>query len=318
VGDGENFRTPTLTLPDKTTTTTIKFHKEAATMTTPVNATYLQDKDVHPIAATTTNTTTTNHNNNINNNGNIELVAEPRAMDELEGALLMPVATQVHVVVDKTQPTSTINNNKNSNNKNNNSDNDAMAAVPVQIFDYDEAVAKEEQDDVQQQLRQPLLQQQQHVGIAYAIPYVDAAGHHPHPNSIADDSHVAVKYAQYTGTIRAEQEREAIRYANRQVYAQNYWEAQSVEAANDVAKRRDREGLQMVMPDVALLSSSYYQNSTKTMGSTDQPPSHESSHDNTTTTTTSNSKGYQIQEYDIPDDYDTRQYEVQEYKSIYD
>jgi hypothetical protein len=272
--------------------------------TTPVATVYLQDGDVlHNDNAATISSTRMN--------GSMELAPE-RAMDELEGALLLPVATHVHGVVDNIHTTSTINN-----------DDNIIAAVPVHTFNYDEALAKEEQEETQQQLQQPLLQQQQqqqhnYDEIAYAIPYAAVAGcHHQHnPDSssssgIADDSPVAVKYAQYTGCMRAEQEREAILTANRDIYAQNYWEAQSVYTANDVAKRRDREGLQ-IQDD--RLSSSLRQTSNGKTNNTIRP----SDEPCPVPITKTQQGGYDIQHYDIADDYETDQYEVQEYKSIYD
>jgi hypothetical protein len=279
--------------------------------TTPINAVFLQGgEEMHPPATTSTT----------GSSGSIDLVAE-RDVDELEGTLL-PVATQVHVVVDNTEttPSTFINNNDY-----------AMAAVPVQYFEYDDALAKEEQDELQQQLRQPLLQQQQQEStgddeIAYAIPYVAAAGHQHHINnptdkssSIADDSQVAVKYAQYAGYIRAEQEREAIRQANRKVYAQNYWEAQSVDTANVVAKIRDREGLQIQDDHLQSTLDNCNNNNNNNNNSKDRNETgcnDESSKQPPAATRKQN--GYQIQQYDIADDYETSQYDVEQYKSIYD
>jgi hypothetical protein len=244
-------------------------------MSTPVNAVFVSHGEVHATAAP---------------NSGIELVGE-RSTDELEGSLL-PVATHVHVVNDNTTAATTTNN--------------AMAAVPVQVFEYDEAMAKEQQEE----LRRPLLQQEQSCAedvteVVHAVPLA-AAPHLAHPESIADDSRLAVNLAQYTAMIRAEEEFQAIRNANRKVYSQNYWQSQSIQAANKVARRRDQEGLQIkddhLSPASSPLRSSV--NCHKSETSEEQQDV--------------KPKGYHVQEYQIEDDYETSPYEVQEYKSVYD
>jgi hypothetical protein len=268
------------------------------TMITAVNTLHLQDGNVNPTATTSPR------------NDSTEFMRE-RNTDVLDGALL-PIATQVQLIDEAAHTSSTINNYNNS-----------MAAVPIQFFDYDEALTQEEQDEMKQQLRQPLLLQQQEQQqkfliedeIAYAIPYVVAATggcqqHFHNPNSIADDSQQAVMNAQYTGWIRVEEEREAVRKANREAYAHNYWEARSVEAANNAAKRRDQEGLQILQDDHLLcslqdpISKCRKEESSDVQCKLPRP--------------TTPKVGYHIQEYEMTDDYETSQYQVQEYKSIYD
>ncbi|KAG7336972.1 hypothetical protein IV203_016366 [Nitzschia inconspicua] len=252
-------------------------------MSTPVNAVFVNDRGLQ---------------NTVTANSSIEMMTE-RPMDEVEGSLL-PLATEV-IAISDTSATSTWHNN-------------AIAAVPVQVFDYDEALAKEQYQD-QEEFQRPLLPDRystENVDIAFAVPLTGSqlTHHLPNPDSIADDSSTAVNYAQYTGKVRSEEEKQAIRDANRKVHAQNYWQDQSIQAANTFAKQRDREGLQ-VSNDHLSYNVSTFPSWKRSMNSRETADSKE-------TEEHPKKKGYEVQEYKIAEDYDTSTYEVEEYKSVYD
>ena len=90
--------------------------------------------------------------------------------------------------------------------------------------------------------------------------------------------------------------------------------------ANDIAHRRDREGLQIQNDHIG---DSYTKSkSTSTSSNTANPHQHQQSSPAPAATTTRNptqsqSRGYQVNEYDVRA-YDTNSYEVKEYKSVYD
>jgi hypothetical protein len=128
---------------------------------------------------------------------NVEILREE---EELEGALL-PVATEVISEFPQS----------------------ATAAVPLTTFDYETAMAVE----------------QEH--IAYSIPQNERA-------AVADDSRTRVKLAERTGLIHSEEEREAIQLANRKVFSKDYHAREAVQKANEAAKQRDHFGLQMPAP----------------------------------------------------------------------
>jgi hypothetical protein len=206
---------------------------------------------------------------NISSSNVVQVIGE-RSIDEVEGTLL-PVARQIQGV----------------------NDHGAIDAVPVQTFEYDTALAEEERELREQALQEPL--------IAHYIPMgISTTAHNP--DSIADDSRNAVKHAERTGIQRSEEEKDAIRKANRKVHAHNYFEQQEFEAANQRARRRNREGLQ-VSPHPSLSSSLSFTTSSNTDKSETQRH---------------REPGYQVHEYNIADNYETCSYDVKEYKSVYE
>jgi hypothetical protein len=169
-----------------------------------------------------------------------------------------------------------------------NPNNNPWHAVPIQVFDYENALENElGQHDEQ---------------VAYPIP--SSSGHHQ--ASIADDSRSTVKLAEHIGVIRSEEEKDAIRKASRQIFAHNYFEEKSIQAANEIAKQRDREGLQMPVPPPQqrlFLSQNLEGQTVEYRQNRDH---HGGGHP------------YQIKEYEIGENYETNTYEVKEYKSVYD
>ena len=199
-------------------------------------------------------------------NANGDVVIGERSMDEIEGSLL-PVARQIQGITQVLDIDGQ----------------GAMAATPIETFDYDAAIAAEAQAE-----REPL--------VAHPIP----SSNSHNPDSIADDSRTAVKHAERSGRQRAEEELEAIRNANRKVHAHNYFEQQEFRAANEKAQQRNAEGLQLPSPPASATASL----TSSTTSSQKAEPKH---HD----------PGYQVQEYQIGK-YETSSYDVQEYKSVYD
>ena len=192
------------------------------------------------------------------------VVIGERSLDEIEGSLL-PIARQIQGVTQVMDIDG----------------HGAMEAVPVQTFDYDTAIAAEAAAE-----QEPL--------VAHPLP---TSGHNP--DSIADDSRNAVKHAERTGVQRAEEELEAIRRANRKVHAHNYFEQQEFAAANQKARQRNQEGLQLETPPT---------NASLTSSTTSQHDETKQQH---------HDPGYHVQEYKIGE-YQTSSYDVKEYKSVYD
>lgn len=184
-----------------------------------------------------------------------------RDEDELEGALL-PVATQI-----EEEP------------------NSANPAVPIAHFDYDTAIAVEQQ-------------QQEQENIAYTIPQNEKA-------AVSDDSRSRVKLAQSKGLIAAEEEKEAIRNTNRKVFSKDYFSKQAVQAANQNAKLRNAQGLQ-VIEKLPSINNELGRSQEKIKK---EVPEKQGVY---------KVGGYEVKEYNTETDYQTSDYEVQEYRSVYD
>lgn len=188
----------------------------------------------------------------------------------------------------------------------------AVAALPVETFNYDDAITAEQNTEQQQ--------------VAYYVPGgIDTLeAEAPRSAAIADDSSQRVRYSTQIGVIRSEEELDAIRKANLKVYSQTYNESVGVQNANENAKRRDREGLQVhshgnsTTANSSSSSSSYsHSNDNVTYNAVrSRPGSSSAAARNATTTTSSN--GYRTMEYKIGDTYETKPYNVSEYKSVYD
>jgi hypothetical protein len=198
-----------------------------------------------------------------------------RDMEELEGALLLPVATEVV-------------------GPNHNSKVASATVIPSAeaFFDYDTALSNEQQrsreDDDE----------------AVVVP---DNGNQLNYAGVSDDSKSTVGRAQQTGKFRSEEELESIRKANRKVFSQNYHEKNNLKSANEWAKQRDREGLQM--------KNDHHIEEQNNMALSEiskakEPPNQEQQQPE-------KPKGYQIKEYDCGA-YETGTYEVMEYKSVYD
>lgn len=135
-------------------------------------------------------------------------------MEELEGALLLPVATEV------------VGPNQNSN----------VASATVipsaeAIFDYGTALANEQERSREDNGDEAVV--------------VPDNGNQLNFAGVSDDSKSTVGMAQQTGKIRSEEELESIRKANRKIFSRNYHEKNDFKRANEWAKQCDREGLQM-------------------------------------------------------------------------
>jgi hypothetical protein len=205
-----------------------------------------------------------------------------RDPNELEGTLL-PIAQEVFP-------------------DNNNSHQAAPTAVPIQFFDYDVALANENEEE----------QEQDSIRIAHPIPFSDGR---PNPNSIADDSQMAVKNAEHVGRIKTEEELDAIRKANTRVYTNNYYEHQAIQLANQIAQQRNKEGLKIKPKSTSITKSNKANESTVSTSTT------------SSTTASTNSDncghkvggGYQIHDYQLGEtNYETSDYDVKDYKSVYD
>lgn len=201
----------------------------------------------------------------------VATVSAVRDMEELEGTLL-PVAT----AVSERGP-----------------GNGAIPAI-TQAFDYDEAISNEQQ----QQLAEEEFNE--------AFPIPDNANQRNFAG-VSDDSKTAVGKADLIGKIRCEEELEIIRNNRRKIHSRNYFEANAYKSANERAKQRDREGLEVkddriglsfaknTLPEKVETSTEKYANNSET----------------------ASKSGYHVKEYECMT-YDTNEYSVSEYKSIYD
>jgi len=194
---------------------------------------------------------------------------DARDMDELE-AVLLPVATAVD---DQHQ----------------NSNVASIAVVPSTetYFDYDLALAQDGQA----------------LEDAVAIP---DNGNERNYAGVSDDSKNMVGRAQQTGKIRSEEELESIRRANGKIFSQNYHQQYNVKAANEWAKQRDREGLQM--------KNNHEQ---EQRIASEKAKAKELSKQKQQQLKNTQGQAYQIKDYDCGS-YETNEYKVAEYKSVYD
>lgn len=193
-----------------------------------------------------------------------------RDAEELEGALL-PVATAV--ANNDSNPTTSI-----------------ATVIPSTeaVFEYDTALQNEER-----------LPEEEAVAIPDNGSTLNYAG-------VSDDSKSTVGRAEVSGKIRSEQEIQAIKKANRKVFAQNYFEQTSFKAANERAKQRDREGLQIQNDHIE-------EQMAQAKAASEPPKQPETSQQSKGYET----KGYQIKDYDCGS-YEINSYEISEYKSVYD
>lgn len=138
--------------------------------------------------------------------------------------------------------------------------------------------------------------------MAFAIPQDGTS-------AVANDSPHYVKIAELRGIIANEEEREATQKANRQVFSKDYFINQAVQEANQRAKIRDAQGLQIDSSDRLITS---HGNSSNT------EEQQTSSKEHIQQASIQNVQGYQVKEYRMSSDYDTKDYKIQEYRSVYD
>jgi len=201
-------------------------------------------------------------------------------MEELQGALL-PVATEVAC----------------QNNQNSSVTATASATVIPSVeavFDYATALCNEQQ------------QQAEESASDEAVVVPDNANQLNY-GGVSDDSKPTVSRAQMEGRIRSEEELESIRRANRKVHSQNYHEQNSFKSANQWAKLRDRQGLQITNDHIEE-QLALSEKSKKDSHPPPTAPKKEYEYE---------PKGYQIKEYDCGT-YETNDYDITEYKSVYD
>jgi hypothetical protein len=186
-------------------------------------------------------------------------MASPRDTDELEGALLPPVAVPV-----------------------NENPQLAAAAVPVTAFVYDESQdAVTAEADIPTAPFLPLYQNEQ---------------------SREEVEQQAIAKGKRRGKIEAESEKQAVGKASREHYSKNYHAARRVEVANDEARRRNQEGVHVKEDKYTVRRSGDEKKDEQ------QDLAFPSSYKN----------GYEVAEYETSDYHASDDYEVSEYKSVYD
>mmetsp|Transcript_6430 Transcript_6430/g.16345 ORF Transcript_6430/g.16345 Transcript_6430/m.16345 type:complete len:280 (-) Transcript_6430:77-916(-) len=270
-----------------------------------------------------------------------------RDEDELEGSLLppssqqgLPVATRIDDEAHDRGHGGGHGGRGNTNQMNDSSaENTATpiataAVLPVETFNYDDALASSVQEEEEEEYGEQQHQQyNSHQPTAYHVPggiFDDDEKEAPRRSTaIADDSSTTVRHSTHIGVIQSEQEKDAIRQANRKVYSQTYHEKASIETANQVAKLRDREGLEVRHNN----QMEHQLNNTSAQQDTiDQRQQRQQQQRQTKTTASTSNRstpadtgarhgggggGYQIREYEIGG-YETKSYNVKEYKSVYD
>lgn len=191
-------------------------------------------------------------------------LSQPRDIDELEGSLLPPTA----VPVDDSKEF-------------------AAAAVPVTAFVYGDNEYINDED---------MLTAEADLPTAPFLPEYQSV------STRQQREQSAIAKGKRRGVIEAELESEAVGKASRETYAKDWHARQLVEAANAEARRRNREGVQVV-------EDKY------TVNRKDSTPSTEEQEPAFPTTYQG---GYEVQEYDVSEYKSADDYEVSVYKSVYD
>merc|ERR1712183_874090 len=124
----------------------------------------------------------------------------------------------------------------------------------------------------------------------------------------------AVGNAERVGRFKSEEELDAIRKAKQRIFPHNYHEENSIKKANEIAVRRDREGLQVRNDH---LSGAAFSSSPKSIDKNDEGETKRNYQYHLQQNIKPRSNGYQIKEYKVSS-YDTKIYDVTTYKSIYD
>jgi hypothetical protein len=157
------------------------------------------------------------------------------------------------------------------------------AIVPLAHFQYETAIADERE-----------RQQRVAEDVAFAIPCRDKT-------AVSDDSWSRIKLAERRGKIESEQENEAISHGNRTTYSKNYFTKCAVENANQRAKVRDADGLQV-----------------KERPRVSSPPPASDMQGGRSAQPIPNVSGYEVKEYSMEKEYKTKEYQIKEYRSVYD
>jgi len=180
----------------------------------------------------------------------------PRDTDELEGALLPPVA----VPVDENAQLAT-------------------AAVPVTAFVYDDGVTDAQAD----------------IATAPFLPmYQDGESR----NQVERQ---AIAKGKRRGKIEAESEKDEIGKASREQYAKNWHARRQVEVANEEARRRNQQGVQVEVDKYTVERSNGKEVEKQDLAFPSAYPN-----------------GYDVAEYETTEYKTDDSYEVAEYKSVYD
>jgi len=189
-----------------------------------------------------------------------------RDEEELEGTLLLPEALPV-AIDDETGddvPTTTVT---------------TATAMPVSHFEYSSADKEEEEDDIE---------------VAPTIP-TDGSDFRLSKDAVARGVR--------KGRMHAEQEKEDIRRANRNVYAIDYNTREAIKHGNRYASEKKRA------EDKGLTQTSWTQGNEQYTPQTwsPAPEFYEGTY----------GSEYEVKEYDTGA-YDTKDYDVSEYKSVYE
>jgi hypothetical protein len=167
--------------------------------------------------------------------------------------------------------------------------------MPLDYFNYDTALAEEVQQE----------------RVAPAVP-------ERYDGTIVDQQDSRrLKVAERSGVIAAEEEKMLIRKGTLRGYAQSYHERNNIQTANQYARQRDRQGLQMKsdQQEQEWLARHHAQKEEEEFNLQKQQKSSSSSKKPSSGYDVGG--GYQTSDYQV-ESYDTSEYQVSQYKSMYD
>ena len=186
-------------------------------------------------------------------------------------------------------------------------DDPSHSALPAATFDYDGAIAAEaEQESVAVPL--PSLYQNE---------------------TFKGQDDQRFRLAERAGRQRSDSEQVAIQKANLRGFAKSHYEEQQIRTANELARQRDRQGLQIKREGVEQVAmeqlhaphsqSSGLEDSSMAEQSQSQSQSPSQSQTDQTRASDYQLGGYKTNDYSTKQySYDTSDYQVSEYKSVYD
>ena len=192
-----------------------------------------------------------------------------RDIDELEGALLPPNSDVTF------QTTQVVTENETGNN---NTSIPVATAVPMNYFQYPTEIPKNEED----------------IPFAPSLKTPDDSSPEAQEREVSQKSRIG----SVLGKIYASEERDSIKKVSVQAQAKSYFEKQRIDQAGEIAKQRDREGMEVrddkyFNPEALQAIKKQDEEFVRKGGD------------------------YEVSEYETKE-YVTKDYEVNDYKSVYD
>ena len=233
---------------------------------------------------------------NQKNSGTATEVVAPRNREELDGTLLLPVATHVPVMA--------------ADGLNMNITTDAppiLATATVvpsteMMFEYDDAAMAKE-DRLQKQDGEGDEDENALLAEGIVLPENNYGATQHNYAGVSDDSRQNVRKANTAAVLKSHEELNAIRQAKQRIVPHQHHDNWTMQHANKNAQRRDREGLQIHNDHIGERKSAPVPPAAPPT-TTRNPPSRSNT-------------GYHVHDYDVRA-YDTNFYDVKDYNSVYD